>query len=191
MKSPAEMLREAERAQPRGSLKEYRDAIEVLRRKNYSWREIAQFLAERGVETDHTKVFRFMKQQGETKMENTEVFVVPTADDYATALAAIKMSEAQRRMLEFHYGAHNRTATYTELANAAGWDDYRTANLHYGNLGRVLGEQLGMSPVMWNGTPFYSGSIGLGSMFKSEESHFQITMHHELAKAIERLGWFR
>ena len=185
------MLREAERVQPKESLKDYRDAIELLRLKNYSWREIAQFLAERGVETDHTKLFRFMKQQGETRMENTEVFVVPTADEYAKALTEIKMSEAQRNMLEFHYGAHNRTVTYTELAKAAGWDDYRTANLHYGNLGRVLGEQLGLTPVMWNGSFFYSGSIGLGSMFKSEESHFQITMHHELAKAIERLGWFK
>lgn len=191
MKSAEEVKEEARRARPRESLRDHRESIEILRRKNYSWREIAQFLAERGVETDHTQIFRFMKQQGESKMENTERFDVPTADQYAKALAAINISQPQRKMLEFHYGAHNRTATYTELANAAGWDDYRIANLHYGNLGRILGEQLGMTPVMWNGDYFYSGSLGLGSMFKSEESHFQITMHHELAKAIERLGWFK
>jgi hypothetical protein len=191
LKSPSEMRRDAIRARPRELLAEYRETIEILRHKDYSWREIAQFLAERGVEIDHTKIFRFMKQQGEPKTENTEVFVVPSAEEYAKALTAIKISEPQMKMFEAHYRAHNRTMTYTELAKAAGSDDYRTANLHYGKLGYALGEQVGMAPWVFNGTPFYSGSIGLGSPSKSEESHFQITMHHEVAKAIERLGWFK
>jgi hypothetical protein len=73
----------------------------------------------------------------------------------------------------------------------AGWDDYRTANIHYGKLGYALGEQLGLAHWIHNGTPFYSSSIGFGTHHKSEELHFQIMMHHEVAKAIERLGWFK
>lgn len=72
MKSPAEIRDEARQARPRQSLGEHRETIEILRRKNYSWREIAQFLAERGVETDHTQIFRFMKQQGESRPESTD-----------------------------------------------------------------------------------------------------------------------
>ncbi|HUR53716.1 MAG TPA: hypothetical protein VMZ71_06275, partial [Gemmataceae bacterium] len=63
---------------------------------------------------------------------------VPTAAEYVEALNAITLSAAQRKMLMFHYRAHNRTVTYMELAEAAGYDSYGAANLHYGRLGADL-----------------------------------------------------
>ena len=38
----------------------YRDTISALRRKRYSWREIADFLIEKGVKTDHARIYRMM-----------------------------------------------------------------------------------------------------------------------------------
>lgn len=96
MKSPTEMLQDAKQAKPRELLKEYRDTIVVLRQKNFSWREIAQFLAERGVETDHSQVFRFMKQQAESKPENLSFL----EDDMPTNRAY----DAVKTLVRKHHG---------------------------------------------------------------------------------------
>lgn len=56
---PPEMLfREAEEEQDLRSLSEYVDSIRTLRDKGFSYREIAQWLSERGVEADHNAVYR-------------------------------------------------------------------------------------------------------------------------------------
>jgi hypothetical protein len=118
---------------------------------------------------------------------------VPRAAQYVCALNEITIGEAQRKMLEFHFKAHNRTVTFTELATAAGYDSYGAANLHYGKLGAALGERLGMTfvPLDFDDptTPFYSSAIGTGHQHKGVE--IMLIMHHELAKALETLGWFK
>ncbi len=44
-------------------LEEHREAVQVLRDKGFTWREIADFLTEQGVQTDHTRVYRMFGQQ--------------------------------------------------------------------------------------------------------------------------------
>lgn len=119
------------------------------------------------------------------------LYKVPTAAEYADALATLNMSVGQRKMLIYHYHFHNRTVTYTQLAEAAGYETYGAANLHYGKLGAALGEKLNMQFVPLNDddpdTPFYSSAIGTSKKYEGME-HVLI-MHHELAKAINALGW--
>lgn len=64
--------------------------------------------------------------------------------------------------------------------------------MEYGKLGRLLGEELGMtfSTNELSGDPFYSSSIGNGSPIKTSDARFRLVMHHELAKALDTLGWF-
>lgn len=193
MNTPESVLNEALNAPQRGDLALYVDAIKALRDKKWSWREIAEFLTERGVETDHTKVLRFMQ-----KIENR--WTVPTADVYYEAIAKLKrggkLAGPQWEMLMFLYKAHNRTATYTELANAAALagakvSDERPhtyANLEFGKLGKKLGDAVGMSflPSSRRDAPFYSSSIGVGSSVTPDGAEFELVMHHELAKALDR-----
>jgi len=61
------IIKDANAAEPKTSLDAYAEAISTLRNKGYSWREIAVFLSERGVKTDHTKVYRFSKKTKPTK----------------------------------------------------------------------------------------------------------------------------
>lgn len=192
MPSAADILKDAKLAEPRASLSAHHDAITILREKGFTWREIADFLRERGVETDHTKLFRFM-QRKEKPMNSYSDFVVPSADQYAQALSGLKISDLQLKMLETHYLAHNRTITYTELANAAGSESHSVANIHYGKLGKSLGEILRMNFAMstTRGEPFYSSALGMDNPYKSEKAEYQLVMHHELAKAITQLGWFK
>lgn len=192
MKSAAELLKEAKSIKPKDTLAEHEQTIITLREKNYSWREIAKFFTDRGVETDHSKLFRFMQRNRKSTMSTSELFVIPAAEKYAQALKEINISDSQMKMLEHHYLAHNRTVTYTELANAAGYPSFATANSMYGKLGRALGEALSMSFVHAESRdePFYSSSLGADNPYQSEKSEYQFVMHHELSKALDSLGWF-
>lgn len=197
MNKEDQLLHEAKEQPTKVSLASHAVTIKTLREKNYSWRDIAEFLNKNGVATDHTKVFRFMKTWSD-EGNNFIDFFVPTADQYVEALLESPVAEpkteravAQRCMLLFHYSAHNRTVTYTQLANAAGFPDYRTANSYYGRLGKFLGDALEMNFARSGktGEVFNSSAIGIDNPFKSPKQEYQLVMHHELAKAIEKLGW--
>ena len=181
-----DILQDALAAPPKEGLESHRRAIEELRRKNYSWREIAEFLTERGVATDHTKVFRFMSKKNPGGTMN---MTIPTATEYKNALEAIKMSDKQRKMLQAHYHAHNRTITAKKLAQAAGEAEFQTANLMYGRLGYLLGEKLNFPFTDLDAErKFYSSSIGMEVKSEYKTSgEFELIMHHELAKALEQL----
>lgn len=189
----SELLRDALAAPDKGTLERHRQAILELRRKSYSWREIAEFLNQRGVTTDHTKVFRFITRAKQTG----GIMRIPTAAEYTAALSKLKITPIQRKMLEAHYRAHNRTMTYTELAKAAGeqYDSNAVANSQYGGLGGTLGSELNFPFVDLDdnhpGTKFYSSAIGMGMPAAySSNNEFQLVMHHELARALDQLNWF-
>lgn len=184
------ILNEAQLAPAKGGLEAHREAILLLRDKGYTWREIAEFLAQRGVQTDHTKIYRLINKTNSRKKQMT----IPNANAYQQALTQITITDKQKSMLMAHFHAINRTVTYTELAVAGGDDNYGAANIQYGSLGRLLGEKLNFDFVDLDeksGKKFYSSSIGMGvpTAYKSTDE-FQLVMHHELAKAIEALGWF-
>lgn len=166
----------------------------TIRDKNWSWREIAEFLRERGVETDHTKLLRFMAKH-EARWD------VPDSGRYYNALRSLiqegQLSKARWAMLSHLYDAHNRTATYSELALAAARTGvevskehpHKYANLEFGSLGKLLGRTLGMEflPSEKRDDPFYSSSIGVPSSITPPGAEFELVMHHELAKALDRL----
>lgn len=196
MKDINEILKDAKKAPSKNELDAHRTSITTLRDKGYSWREIASFLNEHGVKTDHTKIFRFMNKKRKKKMNAYKNYFVPNSDEYVNTLESLQndISENQMLMLKHHYHAHNRTTTYTELAEVAGYPDFKSANLQYGKLGRQIGEKLNMvfAPMdedKTDSTPFYSSAIGSGNIYKSEDSEFQLVMHHEMAKALETLNW--
>lgn len=194
MPSPEELLKEALAAPARTDLAPYVEAIKALRKKKWSWREVADFLKERGVDTDHTKLLRFMQK-------HEQRWRVPDSRAYERAVTTLlgkgRLKGPQMAMLRYLYEAHNRTATYTELANAAARAGGKVpaerphvyANLEFGKLGKVLGETLGMEflPSSRRDAPFYSSSIGVGSSTTPEGAEFELVMHHELAKALERM----
>lgn len=59
---PNDLLKAATELPGKYGLEAYRDAIFVLRNKGLSWREIADFLIEKGVKTDHSRIFRYMME---------------------------------------------------------------------------------------------------------------------------------
>jgi len=61
------ILADAKAAPSKVRLEEYREAVQELRKKGFSWRDIADFLTERGVSTDHTRVYRTFGQPKDQK----------------------------------------------------------------------------------------------------------------------------
>ena len=187
----SDLLKQAEAAPSKPSIEAARDTVLLLRQKGYTWRKIASFLGERGISTDHTRLYRLINT---TKTKKTSVNIsitIPPSGAYEKALSTISLSDKQKMMLRAHYEALNRSITYTELATSAGYADYGAANLQYGLLGFNLGEAIGFEFADSESRPgekFYSSSIGMPNAYKSGE--FQLVMHHELAKAIQALGWF-
>lgn len=192
--SPEEILKEAKKAPTRTDLGEHLETIRTLRQKDWPWRDVAAFLQERGIDVDHTRLIRFMQR-------HEEPWKVPPAATYCEALKKIEAAGKLRRhwwaMLLYHFRAHNRVVTYTQLAAAAASSGAKVsinrphtfANLEYGTLGKVLGEAAGMRflPSSRPNKPFYSSAIGIGSSATPEGAEFELVMHHELAKALETL----
>jgi hypothetical protein len=75
MPPPDVLLREAEEEPNYRDLSEYCPVIATLRAKGFSYREIAEWLSERGVELDHNAVYRLFTRNmsdHEAKMEDQE-----------------------------------------------------------------------------------------------------------------------
>lgn len=188
MNTPSTILNEALEAPSKSDLEEHLKTIRTLRRKKYTLREIAEFLTERGVQTDHSKIARFLQKYPEQ--------VIPCADDYYNALKSLdakqKIGVSAREMIWYHFDAPNCTVNYTQLAYAAaeakgtpltGSSPHSVANSVYGTLGHTLGDALGMDflPYANMDKPLYSSAIGA---FLNKDD---FVMHHELVKALARL----
>jgi hypothetical protein len=68
-------------------------------------------------------------------------------DDYAAAFRRVAVAPHHMRMLQAQYHAPGRTLTATQMSKALGYPTYSAANLHFGKLGRLLGEQIGWRPL--------------------------------------------
>lgn len=68
-----ELLAAAKAAPAKVKLEEYRDVVQELRGKGFTWRDIADFLTERGVTTDHTRVYRTFGKQPKREVRSRPV----------------------------------------------------------------------------------------------------------------------
>jgi len=117
----------------------------------------------------------------------------PPADAkaYAAALKKILpvLTDGHLAMLKIHYSAPDRCITATELANAAGYANYRAANLQYGSVGKLLWEEIPRRlPIGANGEPIYTFAIAEAGGDTESEDQWVWRMRPEMAAAIQELG---
>lgn len=86
------------------------------------------------------------------------------------------------RMLQAHYHAPDRTLTATQMAKALGYPKYSAANLHYGKLARLVGEQIGWHPLP-------DEAIFVLVTFEKPHREWRWIMRPSVAQALEQLGW--
>jgi hypothetical protein len=190
MSTPEEILEAAKAAPHRNPLEDHRATIETLRQKKYTWREIADFLNDRGVETDHTTIYRLitpLPTKGIKKVLPSEVFSdikIPTVQAYVEAIA--RCTDTEKNLLKYHANAHNLTIEFPELAAAVGWKEHAGGvNLHYGKLSCKLEEALGLENLDSKGQRFYFLPIGTFLNYRAKvNGAWMLMMHPNLAEAV-------
>ncbi len=116
----------------------------------------------------------------------------PDVDGYVAGLTAIrhKTSDLQLRLLQEQYAAPERTGTLGELARLVGIEmerGHRYVNLHYGKLGHLFCDELGIRPDLR--PDFTHRWWSVWSTGWTTDRGFVWRMLPQVAEALERLGW--
>jgi len=123
----------------------------------------------------------------------------PSAMEYAEAFDRLgKLPAGYEAMLEAHLNAPDYCITATQLAEAAGYENYNAANLHYGRLGQMLAEELSYNPpkredgsVIWTATIAWpDGEPDIEQLVRAAErrlddGHFEWIMRPQLVEALK------
>ena len=136
-----------------------------------------------------TQAKRFVDEQIEK-----EALAAGSTPDEARLLEALRkivsqLSDGQAAMLKAHYHAKNQTMTAGELASAAGYPGYKSANLQYGNVAKALYELAPIDlPKYKDGSPIYTFYIAEAAPNSENEEYWHWKLRPEVSKAIVALG---
>lgn len=109
-------------------------------------------------------------------MRGTDGF--PTVDEVRAALPHLKFNRAQDAMLAAHVEAPDHILTATQLAQAAGYDDYVVANSQYGQLARALAEELDWEPPKRkDGNPIWTLTLATDADGSAREEGDEVSGH--------------
>ena len=116
---------------------------------------------------------------------------IPTAEEFADAFAALgpKVRKHHWKMLGAHLSAPDATMTTGEIAGAAGYSGYSSANLHYAALGRLLAEHLGFDPPRdSDGSILWTATHATGDRDGADKLNWRWTLRPEVVACLRALG---
>jgi hypothetical protein len=115
----------------------------------------------------------------------------PLPEQYVDALKQLlpSLSTAHLAMLKAHYRAADRSLTATQLAKAAGYAGYASANLQYGLMARNLWEALPTRlPTGPDGQPIYTYALADEGDRSGSEAQWVWKLRPAVAAAMATLG---
>jgi hypothetical protein len=131
---------------------------------------------------------RWVDQKYAASAESRRAAHIATTQEYVDALTARPPKDNEVAMLKAH--AARQIMTAGQLAEAAGYQSFSSANVHYGTLGRELSEILHLTPKMRSdGTSIWTSVLADGIDPSGELSpEYKWQMHPELIDALKHLG---
>jgi len=122
-----------------------------------------------------------LKNEVDAELEGV---VSPEASKYIGAFSVIRgdIHDGQFAMLKAHHNAPDRAITATQLAKAASYDHWSSANLHYGLLGQMLCDELNLKPHL------ATHAIATEKENGTDKGEWLWIMRPEVAEAVEYLG---
>jgi predicted HNH restriction endonuclease len=106
----------------------------------------------------------------------------PEFQQYIAAFQAVNnLTDHHIQILQIHYDAPEQKITAKQLSQAIGYSHHTTANMMYGRLARLVGEQLGYSPE--------PEKLGTLVTFEKRKGEWHWVLRPEVAQALETLGW--
>jgi 5-methylcytosine-specific restriction enzyme A len=118
-----------------------------------------------------------------------EMKLFPTSEQYKNALREVlpTSSDKQHLMLQAHLAAPGFVLTASQLATAAGYNDFGSANIHYGKFCHSLCDALDfVPPVGKSGNPTFTLAIASGHQLPT--SDWQWTLRPEFVAAMKQLN---
>ncbi|MCO6050513.1 hypothetical protein NGM99_12050 [Mesorhizobium sp. RP14(2022)] len=122
-------------------------------------------------------------------------FNIGTTEEYAEFLARQSFPDFQLSMLKAHVRSPSKSTTFGELGIAASWkgdEPYEAANLWYGRLGKQVADYLSLQlPKREDGSTIAIYALGYDApdLDRSSDNYrYRLTMHPELAEALNQLG---
>lgn len=117
---------------------------------------------------------------------------VPTAEEYVQAFERLhhRIGRHHWLMLSAHYHAEDHTMTAGELAGAAGYRSFSSANEKYGVLGKMLARELGFTPNESDsstGAPVWTFTLAEEGP-RRETGQFTWQMRSEVVRALELMN---
>lgn len=109
---PQDILSETNQIPPKEGLEPFRQSIDELRKKGLSWRAIASFLKERGVETDHTQIYRFMARNGRYYPQDSPL---SDADGFVLLGGVLHEARAGKLIRDYQRGINVRIIQKSEF----------------------------------------------------------------------------
>lgn len=112
--------------------------------------------------------------------------MLPPVDEYVRALRIVlpATAESHLKMLDAHAAAEGGVITASRLAEAAGYANYKAANLQYGRFCHRLCDELGFVPPIGNsGEPTYT--YVLASPGKIGAADWEWTLHDRFIEALK------
>ena len=125
------------------------------------------------------------RRQGRRRIAEPDMSV-PTREEYAEALSAVRLTDGQWAMLRAHAMAGECGMTAGELARAAGWRNLGSANMQYGLAGRAIADYLGIDLPPRRTAPAEEVATRAlaGAGVARPDGSFVWVMHPELAAAV-------
>jgi hypothetical protein len=136
-------------------------------------------------------VISYLDQEAALENNTRSKTGVPSPAAYRAAFDAIgPLQRYEDDMLTAHLAAPGYVLTATELAAAAGYDNYQGANRWYGELARKIAEELEWSPAKRpDGTPMWTTALATdaneaGDEHELESGHFRWRLRPEVVEAL-------
>ena len=111
-----------------------------------------------------------------------------SAEDFRRAFLALEsqrqMTGTRRKLLRIHYRFYHHQATMSQFAEAMGWKSFSSANVHYGRLAQLVGEEMGFKI---DGA--YSNTLCTFISPQEPGDHWLTIMRPQVAEALRQLGW--
>ena len=114
-----------------------------------------------------------------------------TVADFVYALEALKLTKSEELMLRAHVDAPEGRISATELAEAASYASYSSANLAYGKLGRKVAEisDLPIPDSTITGKPLPTGVLARIVSGEEHEASWIWEIRENLAEALRKLNF--
>lgn len=165
---------------------------------NITWNEwparsIYSYISPNGGRITHAEMPNYRGNHRDLYPDFPELGTALTVDDYWRAFEAIAptLTKGHRAMLRAHFDAPKRTITASQLAEAAGYENYNGANLQYAAIAQKVAEYLDYTPPNHSsGKPFWSYTLADGEWVPSDNqsgTEWQWKLHPQVIAALQQM----